>query len=144
MRKLKINDIIKRIERQETFEAVAFDNSFNIKINRYVPYCCTSIHDGSNLREQLKNKISLDEFQRWFEEDPHTGAFIDAMPITISGLDSRFEYDLNRRPEDCIYEEAWGIKVWKRPLTPTERQASKQKHANFYKVVHAIVSKLEE
>ena len=144
MQKLKINDIIKRIKRQETFDATAFDNSFRIKITKYVPYCCTAIHDGSNFREQLKKKISLDEFQRWFEEDPHTGEFITAMPITISGLDSRFEYDLNRRPEDCIYEEAWGDKVWNRPLTPTEKQTSKQKHFNFYKVVYAIVSKLEE
>jgi len=144
MQRIKINDILRKISKEETFEAVAFDNSFSIKINKYVPYCCTAIHDGGNLREQLKNKISLDEFERWYEEDPHTGAFINALPITIIGLDSRFEYDLNRRPENCIYEDAWGKKVWKKGLTPTEVHTSKQKHANFYKVLHGIVSKLEE
>lgn len=143
MQKLKISEIIKLIEKQETFEAISSDNSFIIKINRYVPYCCTAIHDGSNLREQLKNKIAIDDYNRWYEEDPHTGEFIDSLPITIIGLDSRFEYDLNRKPEECIYEEAWGKKVWKRPLTPTEKQTSLQKHKNFYKVVYALILKLE-
>lgn len=143
MQKLKISEIIKLIEKQETFEAISSDNSFSIKINRYVPYCCTAIHDGSNLREQLKNKIAIDDYNRWYEEDPHTGEFIDSLPITIIGLDSRFEYDLNRNPEECIYEEAWGKKVWKRPLTPTEKQTSLQKHKNFYKVVYALILKLE-
>ena len=143
MQKLKISEIIKLIEKQETFEAISSDNSFSIKINRYVPYCCTAIHDGSNLREQLKNKIAIDDYNRWYEEDPHTGEFIDSLPITIIGLDSRFEYDLNRKPEECIYEEAWGKKVWKRPLTPTEKQTSLNKHKNFYKVVYALILKLE-
>ena len=143
MQKLKISELIKLIEKQETFEAISSDNSFSIKINRYVPYCCTAIHDGSNLREQLKNKIAIDDYNRWYEEDPHTGEFIDSLPITIIGLDSRFEYDLNRKPEECIYEEAWGKKVWKRPLTPTEKQTSLNKHKNFYKVVYALILKLE-
>lgn len=143
MQKLKVSEIVKLIEKQETFEAISSDNSFSIKINKYVPYCCTAIHDGSNLREQLKNKIAIDDYNRWYEEDPHTGEFIDSLPITIIGLDSRFEYDLNRKPEECIYEEAWSKKVWKRPLTPTEKQTSRQKHKNFYKVVYALILKLE-
>ena len=144
MQKLKISEIIKLIEQQKTFEAIAYDNSFSIKIKRYVPYCCTAIHDGSNLRDKLKKKIAIDDYNRWYEEDPHTGDFIDSLPITLIGLDSRFEYDLNRKPEECIYDEAWGKKVWKRPLTSAEKQISLQKHHNFYKVVHALVHKLEE
>lgn len=142
MQKLKIEEIIQLIKKGKTFEAVAFDNSFHIKINKYVPYCCMAIHDGSNLRTELHSKIALDDFQRWYEEDPFTGEFIDSLPITITGKDSRFEYDLNRRPESCIYEEAWGQKVWKTKLTPKERQASLKKHHNFYKVVKTLVQKL--
>jgi len=144
MQQLKISEIIKLIEQKKTFEATASDNSFSIKINKYVPYCCTAIHDGGNLRDRLKNKIAIDDYNRWYEEDPHTGKFIDSLPITLVGLDSRFEYDLNRKPEDCIYDEAWGKQVWKRPLTPSEKQASLQKHHNFYKVVHALIQKLED
>lgn len=144
MQTLSIQEIIASIRRQETFEAKAADNSFIIKINRYVPYACTAIHDGSQFRSELKDKISLTEYNRWYEEDPNTGDFIDSMPITLVGLDSRYEYDLNRRPEECIYDEAWGVKVWKRKLTVKERQASLTKHRNFYAVVHALVEKLTE
>lgn len=143
MQKLKISEIIKLIKLQQTFEATAIDNSFNIKINKYVPYCCTAIHDGSNLRNALVSKIAVDDYNRWYEEDPYTGEFIDSLPITMVGQDSRFEYDLNRRPEECIYTEAWGKNVWKQPLTPSERQTSLQKHSNFYKVLGALVEKLE-
>jgi len=144
MQSLKLSEIIRHIEQEKTFEAIAIDKSFKIKVNRYVPYCCTAIHDGSNLRDSLKKKIAIDDFHRWYEEDPHTGEFINSLPITIVGLDSRFEYDLNRRPEDSIYEEAWGNKVWKQPLSTSEKQASLQKHNNYFKVIHALVLKLEE
>lgn len=143
MQKLKISEIVQLIKLQQTFEATAIDNSFSIKINKYVPYCCTAIHDGSNLRKGLVSKIAIDDYNRWYEEDPYTGEFIDSLPITIVGLDSRFEYDLNRKPEECIYTEAWGKNVWKKPLTPTERQTSLQKHSNFYKVLGALLQKLE-
>ena len=144
MAHLPIKEIIKLINEQKTFEATASDNSFQIKINRYVPFCCTAIHDGNNLREDLKDKIAVDDYDRWYEEDPYTGDFINSLPITLIGLDSRFEYDLNRSSEECIYEEAWGKKVWKRKLTPKERQTSLQKHTNYYKVVHTLITKLEE
>lgn len=142
MKNLKIDEIIQLIKKGETFEAVAKDHSFHIKINKYVPYCCMAIHDGSNLRGELSSKIALDEYERWFEEDPYTGEFIDSLPITIIGKDSRFEYDLNRRSEDCIYEEAWGKNVWKTKLTPKQKQTSLKKHHNFYAVVKVLIQKL--
>ena len=114
MLRLEISEIIDLIQAEKIFEAVSSDGSFEIKINRYVPYCCTAIHDGSNLRAELVDKIALDEYKRWYEEDPFTGDFIASMPITLIGKDSRFEYDLNRNPKECIYEEAWGNKVWKK------------------------------
>lgn len=143
MQTLTIKDIIALIQKGQTFEATAFDDSFYIKVSQYVPYCCTAIHDGGSLRPELREKIALDEYQRWYEEDPFTGNFISSMPITLIGKDSRFEYDLNRRPEECIYEEAWGKKVWKRKLSEKERATSLSKHANYYKVLHALVTKLE-
>ncbi|MFT4678946.1 MAG: hypothetical protein ACJAV7_001664 [Flavobacteriales bacterium] len=144
MQKLNINQIIMLIKNGQTFEATTADNSLSVKINRYVPFCCTAIHDGSALRNNLTDRIALDEYARWYEEDPYTGAFIDSLPITLVGNDSRFEYDLNRRPEECIYEEAWGKKVWKRPLSPSEKQISLQKHANYYHILNALITKLDE
>lgn len=143
MSSLSIEDILGKISRAETFEATAADGSFHIKISRYVPYCCVAIHDGSRMRTELLEKIALDEYERWYEEDPFTGQFISSLPITLIGADSRYEYDLNRPPESCIHEEAWGKKVWKRKLTEKEQQLSKARHARFYKVLDALVGKIE-
>ena len=143
MLRLEIEEIINLINKQETFEATPIDGSFHIKVNRYLPYCCTAIHDGSHLSPDKKAKIALDDYSRWYEEDPNTADFISSMPITLIGNDSRFEYDLNRTPELCIYDEAWGNKVWKKNLRPKQVQDSLQKHANYYKVTHALISKIE-
>ena len=143
MKRLEVKEIIALINAEKHFEAIASDGSFSIKINRYLPYCCTAIHDGNNLRSELREKINHDEYSRWYEEDPFTGDFISSMPITLIGNDSRFEYDLNRNPDDCIFDIAWEKKVWKKNLTTKERQKSVAKHDNYYKVTNALISKLE-
>ena len=65
-------------------------------------------------------------------------------PILIAGLDSRFEYDLNRDPENAVFDTAWGKQLWHEPLSDEMKQKSLDKHASFYKVVHALITKLEE
>ena len=142
--KIEITEIIKNIEQEKLFEVTSADGGFTIKIDKYVPYCCTAIHNGSTLRPELHDKIAVNEYQRWYEEDPYTGDFIKSMPITIVGNDSRFEYDLNRNPYQCVYTFAWGKVIWTKQLTENEINISKQKHADYFRVLHALVSKLED
>ena len=59
-------------------------------------------------------------------------------------MDSRFEYDLNRHPDNAIYDDAWGKQLWKNPLPKEMYNKSLQKHHNFYKVVYALINKIEE
>ena len=142
MRKLPVSVIIEKIHNKQTFEAVAEDYSFTIKIADYVPYVCAAVHDGHGFRKALWPKCLHSEYDRWYEEDPSTKDMIDSQPIVIAGLDSRFEYDLNRDPENAIYEDAWGKKLWKIPLTANERAESMDKHKNFYAVVDALIETL--
>ena len=144
MEKLAVEEIIQKIKNEETFEAVSSDYSFTIKIDEYVPYACGAVHDGHQFRKELWDNCIHTEYERWFEEDPETKEMVKSHPIVIAGCDSRFEYDLNREPERAIYEDAWGKQLWHNPL-PTEMiEKSLSKHANFYKVVHALITKLEE
>jgi len=138
-----IAEIIRLIKAEQSFEATTEDKSLTIKISKYVPYCCTAIHNGNSLRTDLADKIAIDEFERWYEEDPLTGSFISSLPITIVANDTRFEYDLNRDPQNCIYREAWGHTIWKQKLTKKEEQDSKKKHANYYAIIKTLISKLE-
>ena len=144
IKKISVPDIIKKIENEELFEVLSDDGGLKVKISKYVPFCCTAIHNGSHIRQELLKKIALNDYQRWYEEDPYTGDFIASMPISIIGNDSRFEYELNRNPSECIYTKAWEKQVWKRKLTDREVKLSRQKHAKYYQVLHHLISKLED
>lgn len=143
MQKLAIEDIISKIEAEELFHAVASDYSLIIKIDDYVPYACAAVHNGHQFRKELWPKCIHTEYDRWYEEDPMTKNMVKPHPIVISGMDSRFEYDLNRDPDHAIYDDAWGKQLWKEPLTADEKSRSLEKHKNFYKVVHALIKTLE-
>jgi hypothetical protein len=144
MERLSVFDIIRKIEAEECFDAVASDYSFTIKIDSYVHYVCGAVHNGHQFRKELWKNCLHTEYDRWFEEDPCTKQFVKTHPIVIAACDSRFEYDLNRTPENAIYEDAWGKKLWREPLNIETRNRSSQKHAAFYAVVHALLTKLYE
>jgi len=143
MERLSVFEIIGKIEAEECFEAVASDYSFTIKIDSYVHYVCGAVHNGHQFRKELWDNCLHTEYERWFEEDPCTKEFVKTLPIVIAACDSRFEYDLNRAPENAIYEDAWGKKLWRVPLNKEARKRSGDKHVAFYTVVHALVKKLE-
>ncbi len=143
MLKLEVDEIIEQINRSNHFEAESADASFYIKIEDYTPFAAFAIHNGHNLRKNLKDNCLLSDFERWQEEDPFTLNFISSLPIVIAANDSRYEYDLNRKEKDAIYSQAWGKKVWNKDLTNKEVQVSLEKHQNFYRVVNALINKLE-
>jgi len=144
MQRLSIESMISKIENEEIFHAVSEDYSFTLKIENYVPYMCGAVHDGHQFRKDLWDNCLHTAYERWYEEDPETKHMVISHPILIAGCDSRFEYDLNRDPENAVFDTAWGKQLWKAPLPTIEKEKSLQKHSNFYRVVQALVSKLEE
>lgn len=144
MQKLPVSKIIQNITDEIPFEAVSDDYSFSIKVEKYVPYICCAVHDGHQFRKSLWESCLHTEYERWYEEDPCTREMVRSHPIVIAGRDSRFEYDLNRDPENAVYEDAWGKKLWKEPLSREEKELSLKKHRTFYKVVDALVNQIEK
>ena len=136
--------MISNIRSEIPFEAVAEDYSFTLKISEYASFICGAVHDGHQFRKSLWENCLHTEYDRWYEEDPCTREMVITHPIVISGCDSRFEYDLNRAPENAIYEDAWGKKLWRNPLPKNEFKKSLDKHHIFYEVVHALVTQLEK
>ena len=143
MQTLSEQQIIHLIQAGLPVEASLPDGSLTLKILDYVPYIGTAIHHGHRFREELLPACVLDESERYYEEDPGTGDWLDGLPITLIGGDSRYEYDLNRSPEECIYTEAWDKPVWNRPLTEQEKNTSRGKHARYYRILGALLEKLE-
>ena len=143
MLKLSVEQIIKKIKAEETFHAVASDYSFTLKIDDYLPYVCGAIHDGGQFRKELWDNCLHTQYERWYEEDPETKNMVISHPILIAGRDSRFEYDLNRFPEEAVFETAWGKQLWKEPLSEIEKARSLARHTAFFKVTHALIAKIE-
>ena len=144
MLKLSEQQIIEKILAEEAFECVLLDGAFSVKIDEYTPTICTAIHAGSRFRDDLKALCLLSDTERYFEEDPYTEQFIQAMPITLVAHDSRYEYDLNRPIARCVYQKAWGKEVWKQALPKKQREASIEKHQAFYRIVDALITKIEK
>jgi len=142
MRRLSVEHMIELIQSETIFEAVSEDYSFTLKVSDYVPYVCAAVHDGHQFRKSLWDNCLHTEYERWYEEDPFTREMIGSHPIVMAGCDSRFEYDLNRPPESAVFDTAWGKQLWRNPLPDSERRHSLEKHANFYKVVHALMHQI--
>ena len=144
MERLSPDQMIDRIHEAVPFHAIADDYSFSLKIEEYTHYLCGAVHDGHQFRKELWDNCLHTAYDRWYEEDPCTLDMVRSHPIVIAGRDSRFEYDLNREPENAVFDTAWGKELWRRPLEAHEKAESLQKHHNFYRVVHALVEKLED
>lgn len=143
MQKRSEADIITALQAGELFECLTEDGALAIKVEAYVPTICTAVHAGHQFRSSLIRHCRLTEEERLYEEDPFTDQFIAAMPITLVAMDSRYEYDLNRPLATCIYKSAWGKKVWQKTLPARERQLSVQKHQQFYRILDALVRRIE-
>lgn len=143
IQKLSVETIINNINSETCFEAVSDDYSFSIKIDAYEHFVCAAVHDGHQFRKELWENCMHSAYERWYEDDPATKVMIDTQPIVIAGMDSRFEYDLNRAPQEAIYEDAWGKELWKKPLSEEMKSKSLDKHQSFYNVVNTLIGKLE-
>lgn len=144
MQTLSEDAIIEKIRQREIFTATIDSGAFTLKIEKYEPALSVAIHNGGNLRPELVDNCLLSQTERYYEEDPFTGSFIEQQPITLIAQDSRYEYDLNRITDECVYETAWGKEIWKEPLSADAITASKEKHAQFYRIVSALVEALAE
>jgi hypothetical protein len=144
MTSISEQEIVKKIEQREIFTATIEGGAFTLKIENYEPAMCAAIHNGGNLRSDVEQACLLSQQERYYEEDPFTGSFIEQQAITLIAHDSRYEYDLNRGTKECVYETAWGKEVWIEPLSAEEVSTSKEKHAQFYRIVSAVVEALAE
>lgn len=133
-----------RITEGEFFDGVVDGSGIEIRLRENSPYLSTAIHAGSRLRPELQSVCLLSAEERRQEEDPCTDEMIATCPLTLVNRESRYEYDLNRHPTQAVYQEAWGKRVWKRPLTADEHTHSLEKHALYYRILTALVERVRK
>ncbi len=109
------------------------------------PLLATAIHDGHNVRDELRDLFALDEATRLREEDPFTGQWTAVSPTRLVGLHSRFEVDFNRPRAQAVYrrpEDAWGLDVWKAELPVDCVERSLAVYDAFYAEVHGLLQRM--
>jgi len=136
--------ILEKIREGCIFSAQIDSGAFKLSIKEYVPAVITAIHDGHRVIEYFAAKMKVTEDERQFEEDPYTGTVADGFDISLKVLDSRYCYDLNRKPELCIYEDAWGKEVWKEALNNSDIGRLLACHGTYYRVLDELLTMLTD
>ena len=143
MQTLSEKEIVNLIKQHEPFSAVIKNGAFSIKIDRYIPAICTAVHSGTAFSEKFAGKVQVDELVRRQEEAPYTGDLLHSLPIVVRGLESRFQYDLNSSPQECIPLEIQQKKIWEGALSTREISQNIDKHNSYFRVLHVLLTSLE-
>ena len=110
-----------------------------------LPLVTTAIHAGHDLRPEVAERIALDPLTRRREEDPYTDRITAACGRPIVVHRSRFEVDLNRPRHACVYrtpDDAWGLDLWRQPLTEEQVERSRRLHDAFYALLTGFLDDL--
>lgn len=111
------------------------------------PVLALAIHDGHEVRPDVRRVMALGDAERLREEDPHTATWADVAPSRMVAIRSRFEVDLNRPRERAVYltsEDAWGLEVWREPPAPDVVRASLGQYDAFYRALDDVLQDLRK
>ena len=106
------------------------------------PIIATAIHDGTDLRDDIRARMKLAPLDRLREEDPFTGQAIIDVPSHVTVHRSRFEFDINRGTDGAVYEtpeQCWGLDVWHAPLDAAMVARSLDIHARYYAMLGQLL-----
>ncbi len=109
------------------------------------PIVCAAIHNGHALSEAVKKNLAISEDQQLYEEDPFTDKFTKICNNRIIGVTSRFEVDLNRSSDKCVYvtpQDSWGLKVRKEKPSVKVLEESYRKYFEFYRETEKYLRKM--
>jgi N-formylglutamate amidohydrolase len=105
-----------------------------------------AVHAGHALRAEVAAEMALPEAVRFREEDPGTADWAARFPTYLVANRSRFEADLNRPRHDAVYrdsEDAWGLDIWRRPLSAEVVDRSLEGYDAFYSVLGGMLDRAE-
>jgi N-formylglutamate amidohydrolase len=117
------------------------------RFNYNSPIVCAAIHNGHEISKDVKDNLVISENIQLMEEDPYTEQFTKLSQNAIIAHTSRFEVDLNRPVEKCIYlkpEDTWGLKTSKNPPTNLVISNSIEKYNEFYNLTKRHLTEMKK
>jgi hypothetical protein len=139
------NDITKKLTDKAPFEALSPMGTMLLRVKEYRPLIGLAVHAGHRLRDELQMKMGIDEEERKYDEDTYSDYLVSDFPIQLIGLDSRYEYDLDRKREQAVYLkpfQCWGRKVWQSPPTKGELEICLQKYDEAHELIAYFVEQV--
>lgn len=111
------------------------------------PLIATAIHNGHEIRDELKPFLNLSEAERLREEDLFTSRWVTVGNTQIIVNRSRFEVDVNRPRDKAVYlepDDAWGLQIWRTPLDDACIHHSTALYDDFYATLYKELKKIKE
>lgn len=111
------------------------------------PVMTVALHHGHFLSPSFYKLSALKDSERLREEDPYTGSWAGVAPSSMVVYRSRFEMDLNRPREKAVYqkpEDAWGLNLWKAPLSPEMNDQALGMYDAFYEQMDLVFLQLQK
>lgn len=111
------------------------------------PVVAVALHAGHRVRPEVEARLRLSPSERLREEDPFTDVVARALPSWAVVHRSRFEVDMNRSREACVYrnpDEAWGLDVWARPPDEALIAGSRALWDDFHERLRTVVERVRE
>ncbi len=111
------------------------------------PLIAAAIHDGHEVRPEVRELLAVGGQERLREEDPFTGEWTAVAPTRVIVRRSRFEVDISRPRERAVYlkpEDAWGMEVWKQTPPAAIVQRSLELHERFYSEFGVLLDRAKE
>lgn len=106
-----------------------------------------ALHQGHDLRPEMRSLIGLDDADRRREEDPYTDRLAEVAETKVVVHRSRFEVDLNRPVEDSVClkpEDCWGLDLWRRTPGPEVVDRSRDLHREFYSSMRDLLDETKQ
>jgi glutathione synthase len=110
------------------------------------PAVAVAIHDGHDLRPEVREIMRLSSDERLREEDPYTGRWVDIAATRFTVHTSRFEMDLNRPRDKAVYlspDAAWGLDVWQETPSPELVERSLKQYDSFYEELYNTLGAIQ-
>ncbi|RME33776.1 MAG: flavohemoglobin expression-modulating QEGLA motif protein, partial [Deltaproteobacteria bacterium] len=134
-----IDPLFRAIRQLQTFGERDFLGIARVRVRRYLPMLCVTLHDGHDFPRKLETSCLLSDADRLFEEDPHTADLLRPLPILLAGRESRYYYDLNRSVAEAFPRIAFGRQVWAGDGHPDIRNALRR-HRAFYRLAGTLLT----
>jgi N-formylglutamate amidohydrolase len=111
------------------------------------PLVATAIHDGHEVRQEVRHQMAISESDRLREEDPFTADWTKITQNRVVATRSRFEVDLNRPRSGAVYRtpaDAWGLEVWTDSISEAVVERSLEEYDDFYDGLGRLYAELED